>query len=251
MRIPSIEMLFATCCLMVFSTCNTSEDPVAGEVDGGTATLSTAFEEFDKTNMQVYLDGNNVVIETNGKPNHTTPYWGEGNALYTAPETGWQATPSLITGYNKSVKLTVPANPSKANSSTATSLGAIGLAISGSAIYNDQEGNGPLSGAAVSLDYTGAHIGPQDYHYHTEPHAWSKDDDKLIGIMADGFFLYGRKCTSTSAYPTDIDASGGHTSVTKHSTTALYHYHIKNELYINKYYLLFAGSYQGTPNSIR
>jgi hypothetical protein len=27
--------------------------------------------------------------------------------------------------------------------------------------------------------------------------------------MADGFFLYGRKCNSTGDYPEDLDASGG------------------------------------------
>lgn len=30
--------------------------------------------------------------------------------------------------------------------------------------------------------------------------------------MADGFFLYGRKCNSTGDYPEDLDASGGQTA---------------------------------------
>jgi hypothetical protein len=118
-------------------------------------------------------------------------------------------------------------------------------------IYNDQEGpNVPLDDAAPSLDVSGAHTGPQSYHYHLEPKAWSNDDDALIGIIADGFFLYGRKCNSTGDYPPDLDASGGHTSKTQHATDAEYHYHTKNELYLNKYYILFSEDYQGTPNSI-
>jgi hypothetical protein len=234
-------------CLLSLAACDKEEDPEADV----TSALNAAFAEFDTDNTDIYLDGSNVVIETNGLPNHTSPYWGTGNALYVAPQDGFQATPSLISNYDGSATLTVSANPQKASKSTATSLGSIGIAVSGAAIFNDQEGNGALSGAAVSLDYSGAHIGPGVYHYHTEPEAWSKDDDKLIGIIADGFFVYGRKCNSTGTRPTDLDTSGGHTSTTQHSTEALYHYHIENELYLNKYYIVFPGNYQGTPSSIR
>ncbi len=234
-------------CLLSLAACDKEEDPEADV----TSALNAAFAEFDTDNTDIYLDGSNVVIETNGLPNHTSPYWGTGNALYVAPQDGFQATPSLISNYDGSATLTVSANPQKASKSTATSLGSIGIAVSGAAIFNDEEGNGALSGAAVSLDYSGAHIGPGVYHYHTEPEAWSKDDDKLIGIIADGFFVYGRKCNSTGTRPTDLDTSGGHTSTTQHSTEALYHYHIENELYLNKYYIVFPGNYQGTPSSIR
>ena len=161
-----------------------------------------------------------------------------------------QTTPNTIPSFDGSATLTVSQNPQLASSSSSTNLGAIGIAISGAAIYNDQEGNGPLDGAAVSLDYTGGHIGPQAYHYHLEPTAWSEDDDKLVGILADGFFVYGRKCNSTGTYPTGLDASGGHTTTTQHATEAEYHYHIENELYLNQYYIIFPGDYQGTPSNI-
>ena len=118
-------------------------------------------------------------------------------------------------------------------------------------IYNDEEGAGvALEGAVGSLDYNGAHTGPQSYHYHLEPVAWSDDDANLIGLISDGFFLYGRRCTSTGTYPTDLDESGGHTSTTQHTEEAEYHYHIQNELYLNAYYILFPGDYQGTPGSV-
>lgn len=241
-----LPLLSAACFLLSSCEADTMETE---EVSN--ATLSSAFAEFDQNNTDIYLDGSNVVIETNGLPNHSTPYWGVGNALYVAPQSGFSATPSLITGYNGSATLTVSANPKKASSPSNTSLGAIGIAISGAAIFNDSEGNGPLSGAAVSLDYTGAHIGPSEYHYHTEPYAWTNNDDKLVGVMADGFFIYGRKCNSTGETATGLDASNGHTTTTQHATEATYHYHIDNDLYINKYYIIFPGQYQGTPSSIR
>ena len=95
--------------------------------------------------------------------------------------------------------------------------------MSGAAIFNDQEGNGALDQAIASLDYTGGHIGPAEYHYHLEPKAFSDDDDALVGVMADGFFIYGRRCDAIDDYPTDLDTSGGHTSTTQHTDEAEYH----------------------------
>lgn len=244
--------------------------------DGGTTSgLHAAFAEFDVNNYNIYLDGNEVVIESNGLPNHTSPYWSNvtarsttdprGNTLTTPAAASNHAlfvepmvtsyanmAPGNIDDFNGTYTLRIPVDPQLASSPTATGLGAIGMAVSGSMIYNDEEGpNIPLDDAAPSLDYTAAHTGPQSYHYHLEPKAWSDDDEELIGVIADGFFLYGRKCNSTGTYPTDLDASGGHTSTTQHSSTAEYHYHIQNTTYLNQYYLLFPGDYQGTPNTIQ
>ncbi len=220
-----------------------------GDNNGSSGELHAAFAEFNEGNTDIYLDGSNVVIETNGLPNHTTVYWGIGEDLY-IDEPDVDLTPSIIPNYNGEATLRVPQSPELASTSTSTNMGAIGIAISGAAIFNDQEGNGALNEAAASLDYTGGHIGPAEYHYHLEPTAWSEDDENLIGILADGFFIYGRKCNSTGTYPTDLDASGGHISTTQHTTEAEYHYHIENELYLNQYYIIFPGDYQGTPNAI-
>jgi hypothetical protein len=243
-------MLVIATLLIAFVACSNDDDSNStNDGDGSVTELHLAFAEFDVDNMDIYLDGDEVAIETNGLPNHTSVYWGVGNPLY-IEEPDVALTPSLIPNFDGSATLRVSSSPGLASSSTATSLGAIGIAVSGAAIYNDQEGNGPLDGAAASLDYTGAHIGPSAYHYHLEPKAWSNDDEKLIGILADGFFIYGRKCNSTGTYPTGLDASGGHTSTTQHTTEEEYHYHIENELYLNTYYLIFPGDYQGTPSSI-
>ena len=246
--------------------------------DTGTSSgtgLHKAFSEFDAENLSIYLDGNEVVIESNGMPNHTSPYWSNttersatdprGNTLTTPAAASnhplfveptvtshAQMAPGNIDDFNGMYTLRVSIDPEKAASSSATGLGAIGIAVSGGMIYNDEEGpNVPLDNAVGSLDYTGAHTGPQSYHYHLETKAWSNDDDKLIGIISDGFFLYGRKCNSTGDYPTDLDASGGHTSSTQHTSENEYHYHIQNELYLNQFYILFPGDYQGTSNAIQ
>lgn len=246
-----ITLLIASFASLVFIACSSDDsEDAATDDDGGVVTeLHLAFAEFDTDNTDIYIDGSDVVIETNGFPNHTTVYWGEGHPLY-IEEPDVALTPSIIPNFDGSSSLMVSANPQLATNSTATQLGAIGISVSGAHIFNDQEGNGPLDGAIASLDYTGAHIGPSVYHYHLEPKAWSEDDEELIGILADGFFIYGRKCNSTGTYPTNLDESGGHTSTTQHTTEAEYHYHVQNELYLNEFYILFPGEYQGTPSTI-
>lgn len=245
------------------------------ETKDSNAELHEAFTEFSSANVSVYLDGDEVVIESNGLPNHTSPYWSnttersatdpmgnnlvtpaaaENHPLFVEPTvtSHEQMAPGNIDDFNGMYTLRVSASPSKASTSSSTGLGPIGIAVSGAMIYNDEEGpNVPLDNAVGSLDYTAAHTGPQSYHYHLETKAWSNDDTKLIGIIADGFFLYGRKCESTGTYPTDLDISGGHTSTTKHNAESEYHYHIQNELYLNAYYILFPGNYQGTPQNIQ
>ncbi len=271
MRHLTFLILFCLGASLVISSCNDDEDDNSETNDS----LHEAFAEFDSENFNIFLDGDEVVLESNGLPNHSSPYWSnttarsaidpmgnelstpaasENHPLFTEPTaTSYESmAPGNIDDFNGSYTLRVPVSPSKASASSATGLGAIGMATSGSMIYNDQEGpNVPLDNAVPSLDYTAAHTGPQSYHYHLEPKAWSDDDDKLIGIIADGFFLYGRKCSSIGTYPDDLDESGGHTSSTQHNADGEYHYHIQNDAYLNQYYLLFPGDYQGTPNDIR
>ncbi|GAB5520867.1 MAG: hypothetical protein RhofKO_31180 [Rhodothermales bacterium] len=221
-------------------------------IDGTETTteLAPAFEAFDATNVTVMLDGDEVVIESNGMPNHTSPYWSEDHPLYIAPEDGARLVPGNIDNFNGSYTLRIPSSPTRATSSSTTTLGPIGIAVSGAMIYNDREGgNQPIDNAVGGLDYSGAHTGPSSYHYHLEPKAWSDDDDALIGVIADGFFLYGRR-EADGTYPTDLDASGGHVGPTPHNPDGEYHYHIVNEAYLGQYYLLFSGDYQGSPNAI-
>lgn len=267
--IKGFAMLFIAS--SIFYACSSDDDTTStpDTDDDTTATLHEAFNDFGD-NVTVTLNGSNVTIETNGLPDHTSPYWSNTTAreidgistpasatnhpLFVAPtQTSYDnMAPGNIDDFNGSYSLTVSANPTQASSSTSTGLGAIGIAVSGAMIYNDEEGpNVPLDNAVSSLDYTGAHTGPQSYHYHLETKAWSNDDHKLIAVMADGFFLYGRRDSEGGDYPTDLDASGGHFGPTIHNPDGEYHYHIQNDLYLNQYYILFPGDYQGTPSTIQ
>lgn len=226
------------------------------ETDDSTVDVSlhAAFAYFAEDVDIVLLDDTTVSIETDGLPNHTSPYWSPSHDLYVSPTvaTTSQMSPGYIDDFEGTYALQVSTNPQKASQTTATSLGAIGISVSGGVIYNQNEaGNVQITeNVASGLDYNGAHTGPTSYHYHFEPTAFTDDDTNLVGVIADGFFLYGRKCSATGTYPTDLDASNGHTSSTQHNSDGEYHYHIGNTTIYNEYYVNFTGDYQGTPYSI-
>ena len=256
-RIPQVSFVLALSFIALIACSSDSvDDDITEDIANNDDTdddseevvteLHAAFAAFNSDAVTVYLDGSEVVIETTGLPNHETIYWGEGNALY-REEPEVDKTPSIMSSNNNATTIRVDATPNLTGSTVETQLNTIGIAVSGSSLFNDQEGGGALDQAAGSLDWTGAHIGPGVYHYHLEPVAFSDDDDKLVGILLDGVFIYGRKCDSTGDYPTNLDASGGHTSTTQYTDgEEEYHYHIINEVYSTTgSYLAFAGPYQG------
>ncbi|TKB02267.1 YHYH protein [Alteromonas portus] len=243
----------------------TDTGSTADSCDNPVTSLPAIFLEFNASaNVTAVLssDGCTVTVEANGKPNHTSSYWDSGNesGLYVEPEDpdlfDQRRSPGDIEDYINLFQLTVPVNPELADSSSATPLGAIGIATSGAPIFNDSEGNGDVSlGVIQGFDRNGAHTGPQTYHYHLEPRAITYDDDSLVGIMSDGFFIYGRRCYSSADYPSDLDASNGHIGVTQFTDASNvegeYHYHVSAEQYLNgEYYLIFPGDFQGTPNGV-
>ncbi|WP_299100712.1 YHYH protein [uncultured Winogradskyella sp.] len=233
----------------------TSSDDVDGSDDDVVTELHAAFDEFDSDAVTVMLsdNGTEIYIETTGFPNHTSIYWEPDHALFIEEPTVTKTTPDTYIGggTGEASSFTVDATPDLTGSTVATQLNTIGIAVSGAAIFNDQEGAGDLDQAAGSLDYNGAHKGPGVYHYHLEPRSISNDDDNLVGILLDGVFLYGRRDYPSNDYPTDLDASGGHFGPTPHNPDGEYHYHIINEEYNAPLYgydeaiVLFAGPFQG------
>ncbi len=252
---------------VTFDSCEAPEGYVADNTDEDDAdptnttfasTPVSAFDEFNPDAVTVSFDGDQIIIESTGIPNHTSPYWSEDNALYIDPviAVAEQMSPGRINERNMSV--TLPAAPEHADTPSATGLGAIGIAITGAPIFNEQEGpNASLSeNVASGFDYAGGHMGPTGYHYHLEAQdveentVLSFDNENLVGILQDGFLLYGRK-DMDGTYPDDLDESGGHFGVTPHSDgEEVYHYHIINEYYIGSYILLFGVDLKGTPNTI-
>ena len=252
---------FLALILMSVLACSGSEDSSSEEADNddegeAVTELHAAFAAFNSDAVTAILsdDGTEVYIETTGYPDHTSVYWETDNALYIdEPDVSKTTQGTYIGGgQGEAASFTVDATPNLTGATVATQLNTIGIAVSGASIFNDQEGAGDLDQAAGSLDWAGAHKGPGVYHYHLEPTPITSDDDSLVGILLDGVFIYGRQCRSTGTTPTDLDASGGHTSTTQYTDgEEEYHYHIINEVYAaGNYayapaYVLFAGPFQG------
>ena len=240
-----------------FIACSSDDSTsTQSEEDEVVTELHAAFAAFNQDAVTAILsdDGTEYSIETTGFPDHTSIYWEPSNTLY-MDEPGVTKTTQdtyIGGGQGEAASFTVDATPNLTGGTVTTQLNTIGIAVSGASIFNDQEGMGDLDQAAKSLDWAGAHKGPGVYHYHLEPTPITSDDDSLVGILLDGVFIYGRQCSSTGTNPTDLDASGGHTSTTQYTGGAEeYHYHIINEVYsAGNYayapaYVLFAGPFQG------
>lgn len=253
----NIITLFLLLSIGFIVSCGSDDDTAEPTDSDGVSTPTAAFDDFNQSAVTISFSGDEITISSNALPNHTSPYWTQNDDLYINPivASAGGISPGNIT--ESSYTLVVPTAPSLASSSSETGLGAIGLSVTGVPIYNQSEGPTDVTeGTASGFDWAGGHSGPTGYHYHIEARDVGEtspltiDDDRLLGIMSDGFLIYGRKCNSTGTYPSDGDASNGHTSTTQHSDEAFYHYHIVNEIYLNQYYLLFGVDLQGTPNMI-
>ena len=207
------------------------------------ATLSSMYSLFGSA-VTVTVSGTQVVLKSNGVPDHTSPYWGAGNALYEAPQAGMIVNPNLITAQTLTIR--VPASPAIATASD-TPLGPIGMAVNGVALFNQYAaGRSPLGAEIQTFDrYNGHPQNTGQYHYHLEP-LWltlQHGASSLIGVLLDGYPVYGPTETSGGAV-SGLDSCNGHTHATTEFPGGIYHYHITpNAPYIS-------GCFKGTPGSV-
>ncbi|MDE3236997.1 MAG: YHYH protein [Bacteroidota bacterium] len=204
-------------------------------------TLPDVFKKFNTT-VQVYVDGNYVVIKSNGLPDHKSPYY-KGTQwastmyeAYNGTNANWNQNPNTIASQNYVFK--IPLNPSKASSSSETPMGPMGVALNGVAIFNQYAaGRVALTGEINSFDQYNGH--PQmsgEYHYHVEPLyiTANKGKSSLIGFLLDGFPVYGPQENGKTLTSSDLDTYHGHTSATPDYPNGIYHYHFTADApYIN------------------
>lgn len=225
-----------------FDDPNNGEDDSDPDEDDGDEddpnALPAAYLKFSD-NVQVYRDGDYVVIETNGVPNHPSPYFGMGDSRYEAyngDNPQFRINPNSIAEQRYTYRL--PLNPQEAATKTATPLGSIGVAINGVAFFNQYAGPDlPLTNEINSFDQYNGH--PQRtgvYHYHLEPTYLTEQlgKDALLGFLLDGFPVYGPEENGKTVSNADLDEYHGHFGPTPDFPDGIYHYHITAEdPYIN------------------
>jgi hypothetical protein len=252
MRKEKLSFIGISLLLFSFTLTSCSKSDNATEIDAsteGSVSVTSTVQSKYTTAVAISTSGNTITLKSNGTPNHLSPYWGVGKPQYEAPRTGYTVNPGIISEHT--LAMTIPTNPASATIKEETALGAIGMALNGVPIYNDREGgNVPVDAMILtSFDRGGAHVGPSGYHYHVSGEFTTTDDANLVGFLRDGFPIYGRK-DKDGTYPTNLDAYGGHTSVTADFPTGIYHYHCSNVNYLNAgVYILKSGSYYGTKGT--
>jgi YHYH protein len=192
-----------------------------------------------------------VELDSDDQPDYDSNYFATSSPCYAAYSTKFP-DPNTIAAQH--IAMTVPMSPS--GGSAAMALGAVGMALNGVAIFDNQAAPGDdIFDESGSFDRCQGH--PQNtgvYHYHSEPYAISYADDGFIGVMRDGNPIYGR-FDPDGSLPA-LDASGGHTGVTIDSpTTPVYHYHANLQTSTNPgtagemVWFLTTGTYAASPGS--
>jgi hypothetical protein len=187
-----------------------------------------------------------VTVTFAGIPDHTSNYFptsgsysfdaydytvtGTYSAMYAAYTTTF---PNPNTLAQQSYVLYIPINP-VSTSHAAMGMGVVGASVDGVPIYNSLASNTDnIYAEAGSFDQCQGHPDSNSmYHYHSEPYAISYEDSNLIGVMRDGYFVYGRYDHGGN---TDIDVSntagdeyiyGGHVGAAPSTGTgSRFHYH--------------------------
>ena len=204
--------------------------------DGG---LPSKYDKFD-SGVTVALEDGGVVVTSNGVPNHKSPYFVMSDDRYEAYDGNNQLfnlNPNRISEFD--MEFRVPVVPAEDPNHEPTPLGPIGVAVNGVAIYNQYAGpnNRPLTFEINSFDQYNGH--PQQsgmYHYHVEP-LWitaNRGRDAFLGVLLDGFSVYGPEDFGAEVEEDALDEFHGHVGITIDSTQAIYHYHVTDkDPYIN------------------
>ena len=208
--------------------------------------LTSGFQQASwGANVTVTYEDGMLHYVSDGLPNH------ERDAQYAVP-TGGVVVPDASTAtatddptVAQSYDYSIPLTPTKAESVTSTSLGVIGLMISGASLFNPYEGDGATvatqSNFSVKdangndvwfLDDCAGHPTPMgQYHYHALPKCVTATVDEadgpshIIGIAFDGYPIYGdRDINGNQLTAADLDECNGITSATPEFPGGVYHY---------------------------
>lgn len=192
-----------------------------------------------------------VTAASDGQPDFKSNYFAATSPCHEA-YTGGTQNPNTIAA--KTYTVGFPLQPNTL-ARTMQMTAVVGLAINGVPIYGNFAAPGDdIFNEAKTFDRCGGH--PQMagfYHNHAEPLSISYDDDHVIGVMRDGYAIYGRKDLDGS-YPA-LDSFGGHTGVTPDSPTAVYHYHVNEQTSTasgtagQKQWFLTTGMFRGSPGT--
>jgi len=242
---------------LLFSGCSGNSSSSSGTSNQ----YATAYQQakWGSTTTVTFPGSCTMTFTTTGLPNYTP------SAYYLQPVSAEYPTvvaetpishmdlalvPFSTAGFNSST-ISVNICPTKAASTTATNLGAIGYLISGVALFNSYEATGiPALGDNVSYTFTDSTGSPytayfidqctshstpamptRTFHYHglsgcvTSQVDTSDGPSHLIGFAFDGFPVYGGRDINGNVITVEqLDSCNGITSPTPKFPNGAYHY---------------------------
>lgn len=217
-------------------TDNDEEDPTPAP---SSADISVLADKFYHTSAVTFtFDEEWVTITSKDLPDHKSMYYNTDNALYEAydePDNAdFKKNPGEIEEQNFVFK--VPRYPAEASTHDATPMGPMGVTINSVVMFNQNAaGDDDIFEELNTFDQYEGHPAGATYHYHTEPvwltqHREGADNEALIGILLDGFPVYGTHENGEEVFSKDddgiLDDYHGHFGVTDDFPDGIYHYHV-------------------------
>jgi hypothetical protein len=198
------------------------------------------------TTVKLTYSKTSVIMQPNGIPNHPRA------AYYAVPQRNVvvpDATSAVVVKdptKAQTYKFTIPTTPQYSKTTTKTSLGSIGVIISGAVLYNPFEGDNKTVAMANNFTITNSngitasfvdkcagHPTPNAgaYHYHGLSNCVTSKVDKtgkpshVMGFALDGFPIYGdRDIKGMLITAKHLDACNGINSPTPEFPKGIYHY---------------------------
>ena len=220
--------------------------------EAATSTKTTSIVQAVKSakwnpTVKLTYASSSVVMEPDGIPNHPR------DAYYAVPKSQDVVVPDATTAVvikdptkAQTYKFTIPSTPKYSTTVTKTSLGSIGVMISGAVLYNPFEGDNKTPAMANNFTITDAngitasfvdkctgHPTPNQgaYHYHglsscvTAKVDTTGKPSHVIGFALDGFPIYGdRDIKGKQLTAKNLDACNGILSATPEFPKGIYHY---------------------------
>lgn len=249
-------LAFALMATIVMPSCqSTDEDQMAGEEEEqptdavDISILASKF--YHSASLSVTVKDEVIVIESTNEPDHKSMYYDESNALYASynePDNpDFKKNPNRIE--TQDFVFTIPRYPAEAKTKETTPFGPMGVSVNSVAFFNQNAGpNDDILEELNTFDqYEGHPAQAGDYHYHIEPTWLTQElgDEAFLGLLLDGFPVYGPVENGKTLTNDDLDDYHGHVSATAEFPDGIYHYHITADLpWIN------GDGFFGTPGTI-
>ncbi|MFT5156483.1 MAG: hypothetical protein ACI83I_001026 [Bacteroidia bacterium] len=243
-------------CVVAFGFLGCSDEPTTTSPTDNNTTDELAIYKRIYGASSVTSDGSFVTIQTNGMPDHKSVYYAASDPLFedfsgtTFGGVTFRKNPNSIV--SQTLTFRIPLNPAEATNHSATSLGPIGVAMNGVALYNQYAGPNEqeLTNEITSFDkYYGHPQGQGQYHYHVEPIYLTEvrfSRSSLMGFLLDGFPVYGPEEENGSLVTSSqLDDYHGHSHATLDYPNGIYHYHFTADApYMN------GNGYYGTAGTV-